>query len=257
MVTYSTVAWDLDLAVNIMDMPNVTCSETATSPRQNLPILSRTSWPWVHAEALTVPSSSQLQQLSGSTSKDMSSTQAAMKQDTGANTNVTPKLNWYEVMDRLIGENKRPFLSMPNTGIPQAPKSDMEVRIASAFESCTFKSAVSCAAGFAFGAAFGLFTAGIDPNITGTETPTVKLVLKEMKLRTVSYSKNFALVGLMFAGTECMVETYRGKTELINGTLSGGIVGGVLGLRAGVKAGLIGAVGFAIFSTAIDYYLRH
>ena len=57
------------------------------------------------------------------------------------------------------------------------------------------------------GAAFGLFTAGIDPNITGTETPTMKLVWKEMKLRTVSYAKNFAVIGLLFSGTECMIES--------------------------------------------------
>ena len=57
------------------------------------------------------------------------------------------------------------------------------------------------------GAAFGLFTAGIDPNITGTETPTVSLVAKEMKVRTVSYAKNFAVLGAMFAGTECLIES--------------------------------------------------
>jgi len=57
------------------------------------------------------------------------------------------------------------------------------------------------------GAAFGLFTAGIDPNITGTETPTLHLVAKEMKVRTVSYAKNFAVLGAMFAGTECLIES--------------------------------------------------
>ena len=57
------------------------------------------------------------------------------------------------------------------------------------------------------GAAFGLFTAGIDPNITGTETPTMSLVAKEMKVRTVSYAKNFAVLGAMFAGTECLIES--------------------------------------------------
>jgi len=57
------------------------------------------------------------------------------------------------------------------------------------------------------GAVFGLFTAGIDPNITGTETPTVQLVAKEMKVRTVSYAKNFAVLGAMFAGTECLIES--------------------------------------------------
>lgn len=61
--------------------------------------------------------------------------------------------------------------------------------------------------GGAMGGAFGLFTAGIDPNITGTETPTMKLVWKEMKLRTVSYAKNFAVIGLLFSGTECMIES--------------------------------------------------
>lgn len=62
--------------------------------------------------------------------------------------------------------------------------------------------------GFALGGAFGLFTAGIDPMSTmTTETPTTKMVLKEMKVRTLSYGKNFALVGAMFAGTECTLES--------------------------------------------------
>ena len=60
------------------------------------------------------------------------------------------------------------------------------------------------------GAVFGLFTAGIDPMSTvvpGQETPTTRAVLKEMKARSLSYGKNFAIVGAMFAGTECLMET--------------------------------------------------
>jgi len=66
---------------------------------------------------------------------------------------------------------------------------------------------IACGIGGAMGAAFGLFTAGIDPNITGTETPNLQNVAKEMKVRTVSYAKNFAVLGAMFAGTECLIES--------------------------------------------------
>jgi len=142
-------------------------------------------------------------------------------------------------------------------GIHQPQSTPEEIRIQRVFESCAFKTTMSCVIGGAMGAAFGLFTAGIDPNITGTETPTARLVLKEMKARTISYGKNFAVIGALFAGTECIIESYRGKSELVNGTASGGIVGGLIGLRAGIKAGILGALGFAAFSTAIDYYFRH
>ena len=171
---------------------------------------------------------------------------------------TAPRNQFYTILEQMLGENRhvRTVLQQPPSAIAP-PRLPEEARIQAVFDSCLFKSGMSCVMGFALGGAFGLFTAGIDPNITGTETPTVKLVWKEMKVRTASYAKNFAVVGAMFAGTECIIESYRGKTELINGTASGAIVGGVLGLRAGLKAAGFGALGFAAFSTAIDYYLRH
>ena len=116
--------------------------------------------------------------------------------------------------------------------------------------------------GYALGGAFGLFTAGLDSSMPSyaqgpQEHQTAKQVFNEMKARAGSYAKNFAVVGAMFSSTECLIESYRGKTELANGTMAGCISGGLLGMRAGPQAAVFGCAGFAAFSTAIDYYFRH
>ncbi|KAF6023912.1 TIMM22 [Bugula neritina] len=165
------------------------------------------------------------------------------------------------VMQKLIGEDKQrtPRYIQTWTMIKNSrPKEELMVQ--AAFESCAFKSALSCVAGFGIGVIFGVFTASIDPMSTyataDAQPPSTRAYLKEMRARSMSYGKNFAVVGMMFAGIECMVESYRGKCELANGTISGAITGGILGFRAGPQAGILGAAGFAAFSTVIDYYLR-
>ncbi|XP_005107180.1 mitochondrial import inner membrane translocase subunit Tim22 [Aplysia californica] len=199
---------------------------------------------------------------SSASAKDGSQTEPGELNELGIPKNFSGKdvANFNLIIDHVIGNKKQPKSNILASvgGIPQMPLSREELFIRGVFDSCAFKSSASCVVGFALGAAFGLFTAGVDPMSTmTTETPTTRMVLREMKARSLSYGKNFALVGAMFAGTECVIESYRGKTELINGTCAGGFVGGILGLRAGLKAGVFGAVGFALFSTAIDYYMRH
>lgn len=62
--------------------------------------------------------------------------------------------------------------------------------------------------GYLLGGAFGLFTAGLDPAITDDPTKqTARDAMKEMTQRGRSYAKNFAIVGAMFSGTECLLET--------------------------------------------------
>ena len=126
------------------------------------------------------------------------------------------------------------------------------------FESCAFKSALSVVLGYALGGAFGLFTAGVNPPVTLPDAPpqTAKEVFRDMKTTTLSYAKNFAVIGGVFAAVECAIESYRGTTDWKNGTYAGGVTGGLIGVRAGLKAGVIGAAGFAAFSTVIDYYMR-
>lgn len=66
-------------------------------------------------------------------------------------------------------------------------------------------------AGFGIGVIFGVFTASVDPMSTySTATdapPSTREYLREMKSRSMSYGKNFAVVGMMFAGIECTVES--------------------------------------------------
>ena len=136
--------------------------------------------------------------------------------------------------------------------------------------------------GYGLGAAIGLFSASVSPNITAPDgkQQTAREVFRDLKLSTLSYAKNFAVVGFMFSSVECTIESvsvlsrsilrfsflifshhwliqYRGKTDWKNGTYAGGITGGLIGLRAGLKPGIIGALGFAAFSTLIDYYMKH
>ena len=62
--------------------------------------------------------------------------------------------------------------------------------------------------GFALGAAIGLFAASVDP-VDPDQVGKTKArdVLKDMGKRSVFHAKNFALIGAMFAGTECVIES--------------------------------------------------
>lgn len=168
------------------------------------------------------------------------------------------------LMNRFINPETR-FKSMSNIVIPNQygaglMRSPQELMVQNVFESCAFKALMSCVAGFGLGAAIGLFSASLGPDMstaTDFQKQKVKDVLLDMKTRTLSQAKNFAILGAIFSITECTIESYRAKTDWKNGTLAGGITGGCIGLRAGLKGGIYGAIGFAVFSTIIEYYLGH
>ncbi|XP_055695702.1 mitochondrial import inner membrane translocase subunit Tim22 [Lutzomyia longipalpis] len=135
-----------------------------------------------------------------------------------------------------------------------------EKMIQNAMDSCTFKSVMACVMGYGLGAAIGLFSSSVNPNIAtpGVEKQqSAREIFREMRSTTHGYAKNFALIGAVFSAVECTIESSRGKSDWRNGTYAGAITGGLIGVRAGIKAGIIGAAGFAAFSTAIDYYMRH
>ncbi|XP_034945742.1 mitochondrial import inner membrane translocase subunit Tim22 [Chelonus insularis] len=166
---------------------------------------------------------------------------------------------WDQIAVYLIGNPHRfrNNIIIPAGVSPPKIKSNEEKAVEAVFESCVFKSLMSCVLGFGLGAAIGLFTSSVNPNVAAVEKQqTAREIIKEMKTTTLGYAKNFAAVGCVFSAVECCIESYRGKTDWKNGTYAGGVTGGIIGLRAGVKASFIGAAGFATFSTIIDYYLH-
>ncbi|KAF1944011.1 mitochondrial import inner membrane translocase, subunit Tim17/22 [Clathrospora elynae] len=80
--------------------------------------------------------------------------------------------------------------------------------------------------------------------------------LRDMYRSSLSSGRNFAKVGAIFSGTECAIEGLRAKNDLYNGVAGGCITGGILARNAGPQAVAVGCAGFAVFSAAIDAYMR-
>jgi len=59
------------------------------------------------------------------------------------------KINWYQLMDQMIGSNRKRYTDVlvPSVGIQQPLSSPEEVRVHRVFESCAFKTGMSCAIG--------------------------------------------------------------------------------------------------------------
>ena len=80
--------------------------------------------------------------------------------------------------------------------------------------------------------------------------------LKDMGSRSYSSAKNFGMIGMMYSGTECIIEGFRAKSDLTNSVAAGCVTGGALAYKAGPQAAALGCAGFAAFSAAIDAYMR-
>lgn len=139
--------------------------------------------------------------------------------------------------------------------------------------SCPGKSAISGVTGFALGGVLGLFMASMAYD-TPLHVPTpgnlspvqqmadlpmkqqIKLQFADMGKRSYSSAKNFGYIGLIYAGVECVVESTRAKNDIYNGVAAGCITGGGLAYKSGPQAAAIGCAGFALFSAAIDMYMK-
>ena len=97
------------------------------------------------------------------------------------------------------------------------------------FENCAFKSAFGGVAGMGFGFMLGVFFASTAYDAQMVEGPgtTYQKVIEGFKAtgrQGVSSAKNFGMVSVVFAGTECLIEKHRAKSDRYNGAAGGCIL---------------------------------
>jgi len=73
-----------------------------------------------------------------------------------------------------------------------------------------------------------------------------------MRTRGLSTARNFAVVGGCFSTIECVLEKQRGVKDLRNSIAAATVTGAMLAVRSGPRGMLVGATGFAAFSTIMD-----
>lgn len=93
-------------------------------------------------------------------------------------------------------------------------------------------------------------------HLWGIKGVTFKDVMRSTGKRAWSTGKSFAMIGALYAGSECAIADYTGRHGITTAAQAGCVSGGVLGLRAGVGAAATGCVGFAAFSIAIEAYMQ-
>jgi import inner membrane translocase subunit TIM22 len=76
--------------------------------------------------------------------------------------------------------------------------------------------------------------------------------LFDMRTRAISQGRTFALVGAVYSGFECAIESVRAKKDMKGAIGAGFATGAVLAAQAGPQAMLLGGAGFAAFSIAIE-----
>ncbi|KAI0790598.1 mitochondrial import inner membrane translocase subunit TIM22 [Abortiporus biennis] len=128
-------------------------------------------------------------------------------------------------------------------------------------ESCLAKTVIAGVGGFGIGAFFSLMSASFayeDPLLRAQKTTTQKAsdIFKEMGKGMYRSGKGFGKVGALFAGIECVIESYRAKNDMVNPIAAGFMAGGILARNSGPKAAFGGGLAFAAFSAAIDLFLR-
>ena len=138
-------------------------------------------------------------------------------------------------------------------------------------ETCLFKAAFSGVAGGGLGLFCGLLFGGYSQavdkavDLDGPALMKLRVGFREAGRAMKSYAKNFAMFGIVFSCSECIIEKTRAKHDLYNSVMAGCATGAIMAsqprdripARARAIQMAVACGGMAAFSTAIDYYMEH
>eukprot|EP00455_Lapot_gusevi_P040860 TRINITY_DN466_c0_g1_i2.p1 TRINITY_DN466_c0_g1~~TRINITY_DN466_c0_g1_i2.p1 ORF type:complete len:168 (-),score=19.96 TRINITY_DN466_c0_g1_i2:196-699(-) len=128
-------------------------------------------------------------------------------------------------------------------------------------ESCATRGAMAMAVGAAFGGFMGLLASSsiigpvnVDTQLTWRQQ--FKDTFKDMSSTTWRMSKNFALVGGLFATIECGIDSYRGRHDF-GSTIAAGCSSGIIfSYKGGKQAMALGCAGWSGFSVLMEYMMQ-
>lgn len=168
-------------------------------------------------------------------------------------------------MPSLIGRDSRQQLAVTpySYGMFLGTDGSRPQHMLSAMESCVVKAGISGVLGGGMGLLFGLFFNSMenpfaaDPRVMELSTrDQIKYSWRQMKVKSTGMAKNFAAVGILYSGIECVVEKKRGKHDIYNVLTAGCMTGGLLAAKGGATATLAGCAGFMAFSYAIEKWME-
>ena len=138
------------------------------------------------------------------------------------------------------------------------------------WDSCPVKAVIAGTLGGVMGGLFGAAFGASDPSTmtAATENLTVaqsvkaafqpaalRESLKHLRARSWSYAKGFAGFGLVYSGSECVIEQVRAKHDIYNSAAAGCFTGASLAYSGGPKAMCFGCATIGAFSVLIDRFM--
>lgn len=132
---------------------------------------------------------------------------------------------------------------------------------------CIARGVISFVAGGVLGAGMGVLIGSWqvsghtpEPGMSDPTKLTAREAFREMlvliKTKSISWARNFAVVGSIYSTVECYLASARGRHDIKNPVFAGCITGGALAYNQGPVAILGGCAGFAAFSFVIEQFMH-